>query len=193
MMTKQALRTEYLNKRKALTEAERNKQDDLLLIQLQRVPLLNTQTLFNYVPMAEMAEPNTYFLAQYLEAIIPGLVTAYPITNLKESTMEAFIADENTPFEKNRFGLVEPLSTLKMDPEAIDVVFTPLLIADLQGYRVGFGKGIYDKYLKTCRTDTLKIGFSYFEPVSEISDINKNDIPLDIIITPYQIFEFLKK
>lgn len=190
MMTKQALRKEYLDKRKTLSDAERNKLDDLLLIQLQRIPLLHTQVLFNYIPMEHMAEPNTYFLAQYLEVAIPDLVTAYPITDLKTATMEAFVADEHTTFQKNSFGSIEPISDQRLDPEAIDLVFAPLLVADMQGYRVGFGKGIYDKYLKNCRPDTLKIGFSYFEPIDAISDINENDISLDLLITPHTIFEF---
>jgi 5-formyltetrahydrofolate cyclo-ligase len=190
MMTKEQLRKIYLEQRKAITEQERNKMDDLLLIQLQRIPLMQVQTLFSYIPMEHMAEPNTYFFTQYLETIIPELRTAYPITDLKNSTMEAYLADDETEFVKNRFGTIEPVSTQIVPPGSIDLIFTPLLVADKQGYRVGFGKGIYDKYLSKCRPDSLKIGFCYFEPVAEISDIHENDIPLDILITPHNTFVF---
>ena len=189
-MTKEQLRKNYLEQRKAITEQERAKLDDLLLIQLQRIPLMQVQTLFSYIPMEHMAEPNTYFFTRYLETVIPELQTAYPITDLKNSTMEAFLTDDDTEFVKNRFGTIEPVSTVIVPPQEIDLVFTPLLVADERGYRVGFGKGIYDKYLQQCRNDVLKIGFCYFDPVAEISDIHKNDIPLDILITPFNTFEF---
>lgn len=190
MTTKEQLRKNYLERRKAITEQERAKLDDLLLIQLQRIPLMHLHTLFSYIPMEHMAEPNTYFFTRYLETVIPELQTTYPVTDLKNSTMQAYLTDEQTEFVKNRFGTIEPVSDVIIPPEEIDLVFTPLLVADEQGYRVGFGKGIYDKYLQQCRHDVLKIGFCYFEPVAAISDIHKNDIPLDILITPFNIFEF---
>lgn len=189
-MTKEQLRSIYLEQRKNITDRERNRLDDLLLIQLQRVPLMQVQTLFSYIPMPHMAEPNTYFFTQYLHTLIPELRTAYPITDLANSTMQAYLADEDTEFERNRFGTIEPVSEVIVDPEEIDLVFCPLIIADQSGYRVGFGKGIYDKYLPQCRQDVLKIGFSYIEPVDKISDIHKNDIPLDILITPHNTFVF---
>jgi len=190
MMTKALLRSTYLEKRKTITEPDRARLDDLLLIQLQRIPLLQVQTLFSYIPMEHMAEPNTYFFTRYLETVVPQLQTAYPVTDLNNSTMQAYLTDEYTEFVKNRFGIIEPVSETIITPQQIDLVFVPLLVADEQGYRVGFGKGIYDKYLAQCRPDTLKIGFCYFDPVPAISDIHENDIPLDILITPHNTVVF---
>jgi 5-formyltetrahydrofolate cyclo-ligase len=55
---------------------------------------------------------------------------------------------------------------------------------------VGYGKGCYDRFLALCRPDIIKIGFSYFEPINEISDTDKFDIPLNYCITPERIYEF---
>ena len=71
----------------------------------------------------------------------------------------------------------------------IDMVFVPLLIFDKQGYRVGYGKGFYDKYLAQCRVDCLKVGFSYFEPI-EIEGTREFDVPLNLCITPNSIYVF---
>ena len=51
-------------------------------------------------------------------------------------------------------------------------------------------KGFYDKYLKGCRKDCIKAGFSYFEPVDSISDRHDFDVPLDLCITPQNVYVF---
>ena len=51
-------------------------------------------------------------------------------------------------------------------------------------------KGFFDRYLKGCREDCIKIGFSYFEPLDSIDDANEFDVPLDFCITPQRIYVF---
>lgn len=77
-----------------------------------------------------------------------------------------------------------------MEPKKIEVVFVPLLAFDKQGNRVGYGKGFYDRFLKQCKTDVVKIGLSLFDAEEEIEDVLENDIPLDYCITPNKIHEF---
>jgi 5-formyltetrahydrofolate cyclo-ligase len=72
----------------------------------------------------------------------------------------------------------------------IDLVFIPLLACDLQGNRVGYGKGFYDRFLSKCRYDVKKIGLSFFDPVDKIEDVNVFDIPLDECITPKKTWVF---
>ena len=80
-----------------------------------------------------------------------------------------------------------------MSPKLLDVVFVPLLIFDLQGQRVGYGKGYYDRFLGQCKKEVIKIGLSFFEPVATIEDLNPYDIPLDYGVTPNGTFTFLAK
>ena len=68
-------------------------------------------------------------------------------------------------------------------------MFVPLLGFDEKGYRVGYGKGFYDKLIADCSSHLTKIGFSYFEPIN-ITDLNVRDKKLDYCITPLQIFQF---
>ena len=60
---------------------------------------------------------------------------------------------------------------------------------DDNGYRVGYGKGFYDKLICDCNSNLLKIGFSFFAPVN-IEDVNEFDKKLDFCITPDRIFQF---
>jgi 5-formyltetrahydrofolate cyclo-ligase len=64
------------------------------------------------------------------------------------------------------------------------------LCFDLRGFRVGYGKGFYDRFLKKCRADCKKIGLSFFEPVKEISDIEEFDVALNFAVTPQEIYNF---
>lgn len=70
------------------------------------------------------------------------------------------------------------------------MVFVPLLAFDKNGDRVGYGKGFYDKFLKECKPEIIKIGLSFFEPEEKIDGIFEEDIKLDYCVTPNEIYTF---
>ena len=82
-------------------------------------------------------------------------------------------------------------SELRIQNSKIDLVLIPLLCFDKKGYRVGYGKGYYDRFLAECRPDVMKIGLSIFEPVDEISDVDEFDVKMDYCITPNKIWSLL--
>ena len=77
-----------------------------------------------------------------------------------------------------------------IDEKEIDLVLVPLLCFDKKGFRVGYGKGFYDRFLSKCRSDVLKIGLSYFKPVEKIEDVRDFDVALDYCITPKGVWHF---
>lgn len=189
-MTKKELRTTYRQKRTAISDTEKMKLDDLLLIQFQRLAFEDIHVLLSYMPMQHTAEPDTQLCTRYLRHSLPGLQVAYPVIGFAAGTMQAVLTQEGTLFVKNAYNILEPPGGQPVAPQEIDVVFVPLLICDQQGQRVGYGKGYYDRYLYLCRSDVIKVGFSYFEPVESIDDIHRFDIPLNYCITPQHIYEF---
>ena len=72
----------------------------------------------------------------------------------------------------------------------IDIIFVPLLAFEDNGYRVGYGKGFYDIYLAECREDCIKAGFCYFDPLDSIDDLDEFDVPLNLCITPKNVYVF---
>jgi 5-formyltetrahydrofolate cyclo-ligase len=189
-MTKKEIRKYFKEKRQALSTKEMLRLDDLLLIQFQHWPLEDIQILLSYLPIKGKVEINTVLMADYLAFRIPGLRIAYPVMDSKEHILKPVSVSENTDYRENEFGIAEPLSGEEIHPEEIDAVFVPLLAFDKKGYRVGYGKGFYDRFLSCCRQDVLKIGFSYFDPVDAIEDINEFDVPLNVCITPNRLYEF---
>jgi 5-formyltetrahydrofolate cyclo-ligase len=189
-MTKNQLRILYKNKRNDISETEKLKLDDLLLIQFQKFDFSGIQSLFTYWPMENHTEPNVNLMARFLRLMIPEILIAYPVIDFTSFSMKAIIADESTDFKTNEWGGTEPMGNLELKHQKIDLIFIPLLAFDKLGYRVGFGKGYYDRFLAHSKKETVKIGFSYFEPIDLISDTNQFDVPLNYCITPQIIYEF---
>lgn len=190
VMTKKELRKIFREKRNELSATDRSKLDDLILIQFQTAELPFLQKLFSYWPIEENNEPNAHLFTDYLDFRNPELLVAYPKTDFIMDEMEAIATDENSDFIKNEYNIYEPEEGNRIDAAELDMVFVPLLAFDKKGYRVGYGKGFYDKFLVNCRKDCMKVGFSYFEPVDEIADKGDFDVPLDLCITPQNVYVF---
>jgi len=189
-MLKYEARKIYREKREELSEAEKTKLDDLLLIQFQKAEIPFLHTVLSYRSIQDNNEPNTELITGFLEFKNPALHLAYPKINNNTVTMQAVMVDADTAFEKGPYNVSEPISTHILLPTAFDLILVPLLIFDKQGFRVGYGRGFYDKYLSHCRPDCIKVGLCYFEPIDEIADKDEFDVPLDLCITPHNIYVF---
>ncbi|MEO7924586.1 MAG: 5-formyltetrahydrofolate cyclo-ligase [Chitinophagaceae bacterium] len=190
-MIKKEIRKNYRDKRYSLTVPEQAKLDDLLLISFQSAALPFISSLLSYWPIEENNEPNTHLFTGYLEFNNPGLKVAYPKADFSTNEMKAFATTKDTGFIKVKYNIHEPATgEEEISPGDIDMVLVPLLAFDEQGYRVGYGKGFYDKYLAGCRPGCIKAGFSYFPPVESIADKDEFDVPLDLCITPQTVYVF---
>ena len=103
--------------------------------------------------------------------------------------LKHILLQENTVIALSGYRIPEPLTGIEIPSEQLDVIFVPLLTYDLQGNRIGYGKGFYDRFLATCRSDTLFIGLSFFEPEDKIIH-ESMDIPLHFCVTPRKIHQF---
>lgn len=192
-MQKKEARELYRDKRMALSEQERMKLDDLLLIQFQSADLPFINSLLSYWPIEENNEPDTHLFTEFLKFRNPELKVCYPVSDFKNGDMQAIATDIDTAFTKKELNIYEPEHGEIVSQQEIDMVFVPLLIFDKNGYRVGYGKGFYDKYLAGCREDCIKAGFSYFEPLDSIDGRHEFDVPLDLCITPQNVYVFEKE
>lgn len=189
-MLKKEARKVFKEKRKQITEADRMRWDDLILIQFQSLELPFIDYLLSYYPMDENKEINSFIIADYLHFRNPNLHICYPKMMEESGQMQAMICNADSAFESNAYGILEPTDTDAADPGQIDLVIIPLLAFDEKGTRVGYGKGYYDRYLQNCREDCLKVGVSYFEAIPAIGDANEFDVPLDLCITPQRTYVF---
>jgi 5-formyltetrahydrofolate cyclo-ligase len=189
-MTKKEIRSIYNLRRNQLTHSQKEKLDDLILIQFQQFILPHINTLLSFWPMTGKNEINTHIITDFIFFRNPGLQLAYPVTDLAACEMKAILTNDNTEFMQNEYLISEPTSGEELPAQEIDAILIPLLAFDERGYRVGYGKGFYDRYLPKCSKDVIKIGLSYFEPIDKIDDIDPNDVRMNYCITPDLIYQF---
>lgn len=189
-MTKNELRVIYREKRKKLTQQQLNKLQDLLLIQFQKLHLPQISLVHTYLASLKMREPETAAVIAWLEFQNPGLRIAVPRIDRHTSGMYHYLYDEQMILTPNEWGIREPAEGKSLEVKEIDLVLVPLLCFDKKGFRVGYGKGYYDRFLAHCRPDCFFIGLSFFDPVGAIDDVDSFDIPLHYCITPSRIYSF---
>ncbi|OJU75181.1 MAG: 5-formyltetrahydrofolate cyclo-ligase [Bacteroidetes bacterium 47-18] len=188
---KATLRTLFKHKRSMLSTEAQQELDNRLLQQFRSLPLPgNVQYIMGFMPMQKFREPNVLLLIQDIRKRCPELQLAFPRVRKDSIEMDALLVTADTSYILSSWGIQEPEADPVLEPSAIDMIFIPLLAFDDKGYRVGYGKGVYDTFLQRCRPDVFKIGISYFGPVPEISDTYPGDIPLDVCITPDKIHTF---
>jgi 5-formyltetrahydrofolate cyclo-ligase len=188
-MTKAAIRKLYRQKRMDLSLSEKDHLEDLLLIQFQSLHLDVPDNIMTFSPIGNFNEYNPILIEEYCFFKNPAATLIYPVTNFKNNSLTPVTTKEDTLFEVNEYQINEPLNGTAISPIIIELMLLPLLGFDTKGYRVGYGKGFYDKLINNCAPAMLKIGFSFFSEVV-IDDKNEFDKKMDICITPDHIFQF---
>lgn len=84
--------------------------------------------------------------------------------------------------QAGKLGIMEPRGEAYPIDE-IDVVLVPGLAFDYNGYRLGYGKGYYDRFLSRMKKRTFLCGIGYeFQVISDVHHC-KWDVPVHWIVT----------
>ncbi len=190
-MKKAELRDLYLKKRASLSLGEVSKMSGQIADRFfASVDLAPVTYLHIFIRIKKFNEIDTSMIYFRLWRDVPNVVTLAPKTELSTGTIESLPFDRSTNWDENSWGIREPANGDLVDPRKLDLVIVPLLCVDERGHRVGYGKGMYDRFLSKCRPDCKKVGVSLFSPVVAISDIGKNDVRLDACISPDAAYSF---
>ena len=87
-----------------------------------------------------------------------------------------------------KFGILEPIETMRIAYKNIDLVLVPGIAFDLDGHRIGYGFGYYDKFLKKV-PKAVKIGLAFDFQVVDIIPRETHDVPVDLIVTDERVVE----
>lgn len=181
-MKKQKLREIYKQQRNNLTNSRIQELQENIYQQVYDIDISEVSNVHFFLSMSKFKEIDTTPLISYFRNQNKRIVVSK--CNFKDSTLSHYYYDENTVLVLNKFGVSEPIHAEVVLEEELDLIFVPLLISDSNNYRVGYGKGFYDKFLASCRKDAKLIGLNFFKPIEEIADINEFDIPLQQVIYP---------
>lgn len=188
-MDKKEIRKIYINKRKTLSETEFESCTNAIVETAKELlKEIQPKSIHCFLAIKNKREINTFEILNYCWS--NAIKTFIPISDFENNKMIFSSISRTTLLEINKWGIPEPKNGDSIAQDNPEVVFTPLLAYDKNGYRVGYGKGFYDRYFSEISSRPIIIGVSFFGPFEKLIPINQYDIPLNYCITPDGIIEF---
>ena len=191
-MLKKDLRQKYKAKRQELNEVEIEDLSLAIANKVLTLPIWDKTYFHIFLPIAEHKEVNTEYILHLLSGKDKEIVISK--TDFASRNMTHFLLTDNTKIKKNEYNIPEPVdgpdASGEVPTHKIEVVFVPLLAFDKTGHRAGYGKGFYDKFLRECKPETIKIGLSFFEAEERIADIFESDVKLNYCVTQNEVYKF---
>jgi 5-formyltetrahydrofolate cyclo-ligase len=190
-MTKAELRKIYHDKRGSFSVEEIGAQSRPIADRFfEKFDLSSVENLHCFISIDKFKEIDTSPIFERVWSDFRSIQTSAPRLDRERNELEHCVYTAETELAENAWGIREPIDGDPIDAVEMDLVIVPLLCFDESGYRVGYGKGFYDRFLAGCRPDCRKVGLSFFPPVEQIDDLNEYDIPLDVCITPEKVHRF---
>ena len=90
-------------------------------------------------------------------------------------------------FAAGNFGTSNPRDMRPAQPGEWDLTLVPLLAFDRRGYRLGYGKGYYDRLLGA--RPMLSIGLAFAAQEVDALPDEPHDVPLNYIVTEDEIIQ----
>ena len=178
---KNALRTEYRAKRKALDPEVKAQMDAAVCKRLATlVSVRYASEILSFSPLAgeiDVAEFNQFVLDSGKRLYLPRCVKGTPEMNFH-------LVSGMDELSRGSFSINEPSADAPIWNEQSGVscaVIIPAMSYDRRGYRLGYGKGYYDRYLSD--KDAVKIGICYTDFIAEHIPNGRFDLAVDIIVT----------
>ena len=189
ILKKDIIRKEYAKKRQELSSLQFQEASSQLIQNIiELIKKNHPECIHCFLPIQSKDEINTAMIIQYCWE--NNIKVVVPVSNFDDGTLKTAEFKPYTKTKLTKHNIPEPIDPVWTNNDAIDLVITPLLAFDLKGYRVGYGKGFYDRFFASLPKETQKVGISLFGPCEAIENINEHDIPLTHCVTPNKIFTF---
>ncbi len=148
---KSELRKQVLHEMKAISQEQKQFIDQALTEQLLQHPFYQEAKII----ATYLSFPHEFQTQELIErALKDGKKVLIPKTYPK-GRMD-FVVYNLQQLVKTSFGLLEPQGNLEVvDASQIDLIHVPGLAFTTEGYRIGYGGGYYDRYLKHFSGHTL--------------------------------------
>ena len=172
---KAELRKQVLQEMKAIPRQQKQFIDQALTERLLQHPFYQeAKVIASYLSF-----PHEFQTQELIEqALKDGKKVLIPKTYPK-GRMD-FVVYDPQQLVKTSFGLLEPQGDLEVvDASQIDLIHVPGLVFTTEGYRIGYGGGYYDRYLKHFPGHTLST--IYPCQIQDFSPEN-HDIPVQEVL-----------
>jgi 5-formyltetrahydrofolate cyclo-ligase len=183
-VTKDELRAELLELRRAMTADARSEAAEAIALHLLAAPVVSrADRVACYLSMT--SEPGTGPLLDGL--IARGTEVVVPLS-LADGTLDWVAYDPAAPVAATALGIPEP-DGQRLGPSALEscaLVIVPALAVDHAGQRLGRGAGYYDRALAGVGAPLCALVFAH-ELLAEVPH-EPHDIPVQMAVTPQGLF-----
>ena len=167
---KKALRKEFLALRKNIVAEKIN------IEALEKYPEFSAaKTVFCYI--SAHGEVDTYEL---IDKLLETKTVVVPYCVDKEGDMIASEITSLKDLKDGKFGIPEPIFPKEFPKTEIDFAIVPGVAFDKDGYRLGYGKGYYDRFLNGI--SPFKLGVCQKEFLAETLPHDEYDIKMDHVL-----------
>ena len=180
---KNEIRAQYKERRAAITPEERHVRDEkICALFLSSITYRYAKVLLLYAPME--GEIDIYPIVR--QALSDGKTVAFPRCSSRDCTMEYHIVTSTEALTPGAYGIMEPAEdapVCRIGEDAADlhpVCIVPGLVFDRAGYRVGYGKGYYDRYL--CTFPGVRVGMVYADFILPQIPRGRFDLAVDVLV-----------
>lgn len=189
---KNKLRHEAFKKRNRLDQQEIIEKSNNILVYLKTFEKqLTNKNIFIFIDFKN--EVQTLDIILYLKDINCNIFIPRINPTTKEMDIYPYTSHDN--LIKSKYGILEPKenSRLVINPEILDIVITPGVVFDKEGYRIGYGGGFYDKLFEKIGDSVIKIAVGFELQVIDKVPRDSYDKAVDYLITENRIYIFDKK
>ena len=176
---KRILRSTYREIRKNLSVCEKESADELICEAVTSLSCFRfADTVLLYAPVG--SEVNVKKIAH--RAYECGKKVAFPVCNTEAHEMTFRYVSSLDELSAGSYSIPEPSADAEIfsqTPHALCIV--PALAFDKNGFRLGYGGGYYDRFLKAF--DGVALGVAYDSLITESLPKGIYDMPVDIIVT----------
>lgn len=178
-MTKGEFRTLCLKRFRGAYPSTKRKRSALLNQQLGTVlKRLQPKTVLGYWPMGFEGniKPTLMYYRRFFTVYLPFMDgVSFKMVPLR------------LPLERKAFGIYEPRASHK-NIKKVDVAIVPVVGVDHAFRRIGFGKGMYDRFFPTLKNKPYTIFIQPEKCVSRFYLCDDYDVQGDLLVTPCGVY-----
>ena len=192
---KKRLRETLLKKRDNITDANRKLKDEAIRKRLFAYDYFKkAKTILFYASFRSEAST----IKAILNALTLKKRVALPVVDTEHKQLKLFEVNDISELSTGYMGIPEPISARRrgIKVNEIDIEIIPGIGFDINGNRIGYGSGYYDKLLSHRSRKLIKskghittIALAFEEQIVEKVPSEPHDIRVDVIITDKRVIE----
>ena len=131
---------------------------------------------------------NEVFTHDMIKECLSNKKIVVPISDKKNRNLILSELKKWDDLKPGSYDILEPIpeKISKISSEDIEVIIVPGVVFDINGNRIGHGKGYYDNLLKNSKK-TVNIGLAFEFQILDKIPTEEHDLPVDVIITEERI------